>query len=96
MKFCFFPIGVLTSSYLNSDLWEVHLHGQLLSAVHVWVVGLLEGALQLVKLVRGEGGAVASVFLLGLIVPGRLWRSALVTVQTPGRFAQFIFTLTGV
>lgn len=63
----------LRSSYLNSDFREVHLHGQLLSAVHIWVVGLLESTLQLVQLVGGEGGAVASVFLLGLVIFAWLW-----------------------
>ena len=55
-------------AYLDPNLWEVDLHGQLLAAVHVGVVGLLEGALQLVELVGGEGGAVAPVLLLGLFV----------------------------
>ena len=48
--------------HLNSDLWKVDLHGQLLPAVHVGVVALLEGPLQLVQLVRSERRPVSSVF----------------------------------
>lgn len=67
------------SSYLNSDLWEVDLHGQLLSAVHIRVVRLLEGSLQLVQLVSGEGGSVTPVFLL----VWREWSSETVTTGDP-------------
>ena len=51
-------------THLNSDLWEVNFERQLLSAVHVRVVWLLERPLQLVKLVRGKRGPVAAVLLL--------------------------------
>lgn len=54
--------------YLNPDLWQVDLHGQLLSTVHVGIVRLLEGALELVELVGGEGGAVTPVLLLVVVV----------------------------
>lgn len=81
------------SSYLNSDLGEVHLHGELLTAVHVWVVGLLEGTLQLMQLIGGEGGAVAPVLLLGLIILARLWRIAFITLYALPQFVQFLITL---
>lgn len=84
------------SSYLNSDFREVHLHGQLLSTVHVWVVGLLEGTLQLMQLVGGESGAVAPVFLLGLVILARLWRLAFITVYALPRLTQFLVALISV
>lgn len=81
-------------SHLDSDFWKVDLHGQLLSAVHVWIVGLLKGALQLVQLVGGEGGAVASVLLLGLIVfAARLRRLALVHLNALPQLSQLVVTL---
>ena len=49
---------------LDPDFRQVDLEGQLLPAVHVRIVRLLKGPLQLVKLVRGERGAVTPVFLL--------------------------------
>ena len=56
--------------YLDSDFRQVDLHGELLPAVDVRVVGLLEGSLQLVQLVRCEGGPVPPVLLLvGVILP---------------------------
>ena len=54
--------------YLYSDLGQVDLERQLLAAVHVGVVGLVEGALQLVQLEGGEGGAVSAVLLLGVVL----------------------------
>ena len=54
--------------YLNSDLWQIDLDGELLSAVHIRVVRLLEGALEFVQLVRGERRAVPPVFLLDRVV----------------------------
>ena len=42
-------------SYLHSGLGEVDLHGDLLPCVDVGVVGLLEGALELLQLGRSEG-----------------------------------------
>lgn len=59
-------------SYLHSDFRQVHLERQLLPAVHVRVVGLLEGSLQLVELEGGEGGPVAAVLLLGVLVVRQL------------------------
>lgn len=55
-------------THLDADLGQVHLHGQFLAGVDVGVVRLLESPFQLVQLVGGEGGAVASVLLLGAIV----------------------------
>ena len=80
----------LCSAYLHPDLRQVDLHGQLLAAVHVRVVGLLEGALQLVQLVGGEGGAVAAVLLLGLLVLAQvrgLGVGVLVAVQAAPQLA---------
>lgn len=82
-----------TSSYLNSDLWEVHLHGEFLTAVHVWVVGLLEGTLQLMQLVGGEGGAVASVLLLGLVVLARFRRLAFIALHALSQLVQLFVAL---
>lgn len=81
------------SSYLNSDLWEVHLHGKLLTAVYIWIVGLLKGTLQLVQLVGGEGGAVAPVLLLGLVFFARLRRLAFIALDTLPQLIQFLVTL---
>ena len=50
-------------SYLDSDFWQVDFHGELLARVDVRVVRLLEGPLQLVQLVRREGGSVTPVLL---------------------------------
>ena len=58
--------------YLHSDLRQVDLERQLLAAVHVGVVGLVEGALQLVQLEGGEGGPVPAVLLLGVVLLGVL------------------------
>jgi len=69
--------------YLHADLGQVDLHGQLLAAVDVGVVGLLEGALQLVELVGGEGGAVPPVLLLGLLLLGGGRRGALAVPRLP-------------
>jgi len=55
-------------THLDADLRQVHLHGQLLAGIDIWVVGLLKGPLQFMELVGGEGGAVAPVFLLGAVV----------------------------
>lgn len=79
--------------YLNSDFWEVDLHGELLTAVHVRVVGLLKGTLQFMQLIGGEGGAVASVLLLGLIVLTRFWRLAFITLYALPQFIQLLVTL---
>ena len=54
--------------YLHSDLGQVDLQRQLLAAVHVGVVGPVEGALQLVQLEGGEGGPVPAVLLLGVVL----------------------------
>ena len=50
-------------SYLYSDFWQVDFHGELLAGVNIRVVRLLEGPLQLVQLVRREGGSVTPVLL---------------------------------
>ena len=70
-----YSIRTLHSPYLNSNLRQVNLHCQLLPTVDVWVVGLLEGSLQLMKLIGGEGGTVSSVFLFRvLFLCNGLWR----------------------
>lgn len=61
----------LWRTYLHSDLRQVDLQRQLLPAVHVRVVGLLEGSLQLVELEGGERRPVAAVLLLGVVVVGQ-------------------------
>ena len=50
--------------YLDPGLRQVDLHGDLLPGVDVGVVGLLEGALQLLQLGRGEGGADPALLAL--------------------------------
>lgn len=85
----------MVPSYLNSDFREVDLHGELLAAVHVRVVGLLKGTLQLVQLVGGEGGAVAPVLLLGLLVLARLGRLAFVTLHSLPQFTELLVALVG-
>ena len=45
--------------YLNPGFSELQPHGQLLPREDVWVLGLLEGPLQLVQLEGGEGGSGA-------------------------------------
>lgn len=54
--------------YLHSDLRQVDFQRQLLSAVHVRVVGLLKRPLQFMELESGEGRSVPTVFLLGVLV----------------------------
>lgn len=61
----------VTRAYLHSDLRQVDLQRQLLPAVHVRVVGLLERPLQLVQLERGERRPVPTVLLLGVLVVGQ-------------------------
>lgn len=61
-------------TYLYSDLREVDLHGELLTAVHIRVVRLLKGTLQLMELVCGECGAVSPVLFLRLLHIRLLWR----------------------
>lgn len=68
----YFILFFWDGSYLHSDFRQVHLERQLLPAVHVRVVGLLEGSLQLVELEGGEGGPVAAVLLLGVLVVRQL------------------------
>lgn len=63
---------------LHPDLRQVDLHRQLLAAVHVRIVGLLESPLQLVELEGGERGPVPPVLLLGVLVVGQF---ALVPVR---------------
>lgn len=57
--------------YLHSDLRQVHLQGQFLSAVHVRIMGLLESSFQFVELEGGERGSVPTVFLLGVFIVGQ-------------------------
>ena len=49
---------------LYSGLCEVGLHGDLLSGVDVWVVGLSEGFLELFELSAGERRSNAPLFAL--------------------------------
>lgn len=85
------PLGY-DSSYLNSNLRQVNLHCQLLTAVDIWVVGLLKGSLQLMKLIGGEGGTVSSVFLFSvLFLFNGLWRP-FSNVQFPLQVAHFFIT----
>ena len=58
------PLCIMEVSYLHSGLGEVDLHGDLLPCVDVGVVGLLEGALELLQLRRGEGGPDAALLPL--------------------------------
>lgn len=69
-------------SYLHSDLGQVDFEGQLLSAVHVRVVRLLEGSLQFVQLEGGEGGPVAAVLLFRVLVVRQLAAFPLRRVRT--------------
>lgn len=49
--------------YLHSCFAEVEAQRELLAREHVGVLRLVEGALQLVQLVRREGGAAAAHLL---------------------------------
>lgn len=79
MQFC--PVCHEELSYLNADFWQVDLHSQLLPTVDIWVVGLLEGSLQLMELIGGEGGAISPVLLFGVVLIFSRFRGALVVVQ---------------
>lgn len=83
---------VWSKAYLNSNFWEVDFHGQLFSTVHVGVVGLLKGALELVQLIGREGGSVASVFLFRLILIGSI-RGTAVTLHIAPWISQICVTL---
>lgn len=61
-------LNTLLQTYLHSYFWEIDLHGQLFSTVHIGVVGFLKSSFQLMQLVSGEGGPVTTVFLLGLVI----------------------------
>lgn len=76
--------GPIWALYLDPDFGQVDLAGQLLAAVHVGVVRLLERALQLVELVRGEGRAVPPVLLLGLLLLRQLRVAGGGTDRQPG------------
>lgn len=58
-------------TYLHSDLRQVNFQRQLLSAVHVRVMGLFKRSLQFVELESGERRPVPTVFLLGILVIGQ-------------------------
>lgn len=64
-------LGEFLRTYLHSDLRQADFQRQLLSAVHVGVVGLLKRPLQFVQLESGERGPVPTVFLLGVVVVGQ-------------------------
>lgn len=55
-------------THLHTHFRQIHLHGELLAGVDIGVVRLLEGTFQFMQLVRGEGGAIASVLLLGAVL----------------------------
>lgn len=57
-------ITINAIAHLDPDFRQIDLHGQLLAAVHVRVMGLLERSLKLVQLIGGERGAVPAVLLL--------------------------------
>lgn len=52
-------VVVSRHSYLHPGLGQVGAHGQPLPHHHIWIVGLLEGLLQRLQLLRGEGRAAA-------------------------------------
>lgn len=56
-------------SYLHPGLGQVGAHGQPLPHHHIWIVGLLEGLLQRLQLLRGEGGAAAALLAVLGAVP---------------------------
>lgn len=63
------PTRKLTKyQYLDSGFRQVCAHGQPLSHHHIWVVSLLEGLLQRLQLLGGEGRATSPLFaVLGSI-----------------------------
>lgn len=66
---CFLIIfAVSRHSYLHPGLGQVGAHGQPLPHHHIWIVGLLEGLLQRLQLLRGEGRAAAALLaVLGAV-----------------------------
>lgn len=50
-------------SHLHSSFTKIQPHSEFLPREHVGVLRLVEGALQLVQLVRGERGAAAAHLL---------------------------------
>jgi len=68
--------AVFWGHYLHSDLRQVDLQRQLLPAVHVRVVGLLESSLEFVELEGGERCPVPTVLLLGVFIVGQFSVSA--------------------
>ena len=63
------PLGApILEPDLDARLRQVEAHGELFAREHVRVLGLVEGALQLVQLVGGEGGARAAYLAAGSAV----------------------------
>lgn len=56
-------------------------------------MGFLKGTLQLMQLVGGEGGAVAPVLLLRLIVLAWLWGLAFITLHALPQLIQLLVAL---
>jgi len=84
LNFCSPPPAV-PPAYLDPGLGELGPLGQLLAGVDVGVVGPLEGPLQLLQLLRREGGATAPLLPLQRQVGLRLHVRALVGVTRCGR-----------
>lgn len=80
--------------YLDSNLRQVDLRCQFLPAVDVWIVGLLEGSLQLMKLIGGEGGTVSSVLFLAVLFLFDGLRRAVSDVHFLGEIAHFFTLIT--
>jgi hypothetical protein len=60
------PLGPpVLEPHLDARLGQVDPEGQLLAEEHVGVVGLVEGPLQLLQLVVGEGRPVSALLPLG-------------------------------
>lgn len=72
--FCFMHLMAFLYTYLYSDLREVDFHSKLLTAIHIRIVRLLKGTLELMQLICGEGGAVSPMLLLWLLLICLLWR----------------------
>lgn len=79
-------VCVISATHLHPDLGQVDLHGQLLPAVHIWIVRLLERSLQLVQLEGGERGSIPTVLLLRVFVVGQFAFVSVRRIRTHGGF----------
>lgn len=57
--------GVVT--HLDADFRKIDFHSELLPGVHVRIMRFLEGSLELVQLVGGEGRPVSTMLLLAAV-----------------------------